>query len=76
MRCSMAFTGMLCLQILLLKEYLPRTQDKLERACLEHHCERSLKLCDWSSTQVSLFLLTGEAGKVNIQCCGMHRYLS
>ena len=76
MRCSMAFTGMLCLQILLLKEYLLRTQDKLERACLEHHCERSLKLCDWSSTQVSLFLLTGEAGIVNIQCCGMHRYLS
>ena len=76
MRCSMAFTGMLCLQILLLKEYLPRTQDKLERACLEHHCERSLKLCDWSSTQVSLFLLTGEAGIVNVQGCGMHWYLS
>ena len=76
MRCSMAFTGMLCLQILLLKEYLPRTQNKLEHACLEHHCERSLKLCDWSSTQVSLFLLTGEAGIVNIQCCGMHRHLS
>ena len=76
MRCSMAFTGMLCLQILLLKEYLPRTQDKLERACLEHHCERSLKLCDWSSTQVSLFLLTGEAGIVNVQGCGMRWYLS
>ena len=54
----MAFTGMLCLQIyygLLLKEHLPRTQEKLERACLEHHCERSLKLCDWSSTQVCFY---------------------
>ena len=42
----MAFTGMLCLQIyygLLLKEHLPRTKEKLERDCLEHHCERSLK---------------------------------
>ena len=41
----MALTGMLCLLIyygLLLKEHLPRTQEKLERACLEHHCERSL----------------------------------
>ena len=77
-KCSMDFTGMLCLQIyygLLLKEYLPRTQEKLERACLEHHCERSEKLCDWSSTQVSLFLLTGEAGIVNVQDCGMHWYL-
>ena len=49
----MAFTGMLCLQIcygLLLKEYLPRTQEKLESDCLEHHRERSLKFCDWSST--------------------------
>ena len=43
-----------------LKEHLPRTQEKLKRDCLEHHCERSLKFCDWSSTQVSLFLLTGE----------------
>ena len=75
----MAFTGMLCLQIyygLLLKEDLPRTQEKLERDCLEHHCERSLKLCDWSSTPVSSFLLTGEAGIVNIQGCGMQWYLS
>ena len=71
----MAFTGMLCLQIYygaLLKEHLPRTQEKLKGACLEHHFERSLKYCDWSSTQVSLFLLTGEAGIVNIQGCGMH----
>ena len=43
---------------LLLKEHLPETQERLERYCLEHYCERSLKLCDWSSIQVSLFLLT------------------
>ena len=61
---------------LLLKEHLPRTQEKLGRDCLRHHCERSLKLCDWSSTQVSLFLLTGEAGIVNVRDCGMHWYLS
>ena len=69
----MAFTGMLCLQIyygLLLKEHLPRTQEKLERGCLDCHCKRSLKLCDWSSTQVSLFLLAGEAGIVNVEGCG------
>ena len=54
----MAFTGMLCLQIyygLLLKEHLPRTQERLEFDCLEHHCERSLKLCDWSSTRVCFY---------------------
>ena len=51
---------------LLLKEHLPRTQERLEHDCLGHHCERSLKLCDWSSVQVSLFLLTGGAGIVNI----------
>ena len=59
---------MLCLQIyygLLLKECLLRTQEKLEPYCLEHHCERSLKHRDWSSTQLSLFLLKGEAGIVN-----------
>ena len=42
----MAFTGMLCLKIyygLLLKEHLSRTQEKLERDCLKHLCERSLK---------------------------------
>ena len=72
----MAFTSMLSLQIyygLLLKEHLPITQEKLEREWLEHHCERSLELCDWQGTQVSLFLLTGEAGIVNVQCWGgMH----
>ena len=61
---------------LLLKKHLPRTQENLERACLEHHCKRSLKLCDWSSSQVSLFLLTREAGIVNAQGCGMHWCLS
>ena len=56
--CSMLFTGMFCLQIyygLLLKEHLPRNQEKLERDYLEHHCERSLKFFDWLSIQVSLF---------------------
>ena len=61
---------------LLLKEYLPRTQEKLERDSLEDQCKRSLKFCDWSSTQVSLFLLTGETEIVNFQGCGMHWYLS
>ena len=46
---------------------LPRTQEKLERDCSENHCERSLHFCDWSSTSVSLFLLTGEAEIVNDQ---------
>ena len=75
----MAFTGVLCLPIyygFLLKEHFPRTQEKLERGRLEHHCERSVKFCDWSSTQISLFLVTGEAGIVNVQGCGMHWYLS
>ena len=75
----MAFTGMPSLQIyygLLLKEHLPRTQKKLERDCSEHHCERSLRLCDWSSTQVSLFLLTEEARIVTVQGCSMLWYLS
>ena len=61
---------------LLLKEHLPITQENLQHACLEHHCERSLKLCDWSRTQVSLFLLTGEAGIVKVPGRGMHWYLS
>ena len=60
----------------LLKEHLSSTQEKLERECLEHHCEKSLKLCGWSSTQVSLFLLTRETGTVNVQACSMHWYLS
>ena len=65
---------MLCLQIyhaLLLKEHLPRTQEKLEHDYLEHHSERSLKLCDSSSTQVTLFLLKREAGTVNVKGCGV-----
>ena len=37
------------------------TQENLERYCLEHRCERSLKLCDCF---------------VNVQGCGMHWYLS
>ena len=72
----MAFTGILCLQIyygLLLKEHLPRTQEML--GC-EHHSKRSLKFCGRSNAQASLFLLTGEAGVVNVQDCGMHWYLS
>ena len=43
---------------LLLKEHLPGTQERPERDCLENYCERLLKLCDWASIQVSLFLLT------------------
>ena len=38
---------MLCLQIysgLLMKEHLTKTQEKLERDSLVHHCERSLTL--------------------------------
>ena len=76
---EMAFTSMLCLQIyngLLLKEHLPKTQERLDRDCLEHHFKKKLKLCDWSSTQVSLLLLIGEAGIVNLEGCSMHWYLS
>ena len=51
---------------LLLKEHLPRTQEKLGLECLEHNCERSIKLCDWSAIQLSLLLLTREAGVVNV----------
>ena len=55
----MAFTDVLCLQMyyaLLVKEYLRRTQEKLERDCLEKDdCERSLKLCNWSSTEVCFY---------------------
>ena len=75
----MAFTGMLCLQIyygLLLKEHLLITQEKPERDCLEHHCEISFKLCNWSSTQVYLFLLTEEVGTRSTQGGGMHWYFS
>ena len=52
---------------LLLKEHFPRAQERLEYDCLEHYCERSLKLCNWSSIQVSLFLLTGGTGLVNVR---------
>ena len=30
--------------------HLPGTHKKLKRDCLKHHCERLLKLSDWSST--------------------------
>ena len=51
---------------LLWKEDLPITQQTLERDFLGYHCERSLKLCNWSSIQVSLFIsLTGGAEIVN-----------
>ena len=59
---------------LLLKEHLARTQERLERDGLEDHCERLLKLCDWSNIQVSLFLLIGRAGIVNVRavaCIGI-----
>ena len=52
-----------------------RTQERLERYSLEHHCERSLKLCERSSIQISLFLLTGGA-IMNFMDCGMHWYLT
>ena len=61
---------------LVVEEHLLRTQEKLERDCLEHHWELSLRLCYWLSTQVSLSLLTGEAGIMNVQGCGMRWYLS
>ena len=62
---------------LLLKEHLPRTREMLDRECLEHHCERSLKLCNWASIHVSLFiLLIGGAVIVNVQGCGMNWYLT
>ena len=45
---------------------------RLERGCLEHYCEGSLKVCNWSSIQVVvvvvvvLFFLTEGAGIVNV----------
>ena len=78
----MAFTGV-CFADLLLWFVVGRTFVKnlrLERDCLEHYCERSLKVCNWSSIQVIvvvlLFFLTGGAGIVNVQSCGMHWYLT
>ena len=50
----MAFTGA-CFADLLLWFVVGRTLVKnlrLERDCLEHYCERSLKVCNWSSIQV------------------------
>ena len=50
----MAFTGV-CFADLLLWFVVGRTFVKnvrLERDCLEHYCERSLKVCNWSSIQV------------------------
>ena len=38
----MALTGMFCLEI-----YYALLVKELERDCLEHHCEISLKLRDW-----------------------------
>ena len=47
----MAFTGMVFLQIyhvlLLAERAFTKKSRKLGRAFLEHHCERTLKLCDW-----------------------------
>ena len=58
--------AMLCLQInygLSLKEHLPRTQERLEGDYLEHHCERSLNLCDW------LMMITGQANPPMTSSC-------
>lgn len=60
---------------LLLKEHLPTTQEMLKRECLEHYCERSLQVCNWSGIQGNFFLMTG-AGIVNAQSRGMHWYLT
>ena len=40
---------------LLLKEHLPKTQEKLKSDCLEHYYERSLKSCDWSNSQICFY---------------------
>ena len=60
----------------LLKEDLVRNQERLELEDLENHCERSLKPCDLSSIKVSLFLLTGGVGIVNVKGCDKHWYLT
>ena len=55
----MAFTDMLCLQIyhgLLLKSIYQELQKSWNVTCLKHHCERSQKLCYWSSTQINVFI--------------------
>ena len=75
----MAFTGMLCrftisYDGLLLKAYVPRTSGSqcLERDCLEHHDERSLKLCYCMKSFISykINFLTGGAEIVNAQGSG------
>ena len=68
MALQLCFACRFTMNCCLTKEHLPRSQEMLEQACLEHHCERSLKLCDWPSTQVSLVLVTGEPGIG----CGVH----
>ena len=45
---------------LVVERAFTKNSKKKERDCLEIHCERSLKLCDSSSTKVNLFLLTQE----------------
>ena len=57
----------------LFKEHLSRTQERLESDFSEHCCERSLKLLTGRVfKEVGLFLLTGGAGIVHVQGCGMH----
>ena len=48
---------------------ISKNPSKLELDCLEHHCERSLKLYGTSSTQVNLLLLIGETGIVRFVVC-------
>ena len=72
----MTFKVMFCMQIygcLLLKSIY----QELKKSCnVTVWCivVKLVKYC--SSTQISLFLLTGEAGIVNVQGCGMRWYLS
>ena len=63
----MTFTGMLCTFIF--KEHLPRTQETLEHACLEHNCDRSLKLCNWSSNSSKFVFIDRRSW--NIECPGL-----
>ena len=61
--CRQAYFG------LSLKYHLPMTQERLERDYLGHYCEKSLKLCDWSSNQATLF----DRKTWNSECQGMYR---
>ena len=61
--CRQAYCG------LSLKYHLPITQERLERDYLGHYCEKSLKLCDWSSNQATLF----DRKTWNSECQGMYR---